>query len=283
MRAKATLGVLFLACVVGAIRVDPFRHRSLLGMRPSDGPRVRLMTWNIGYAGVEGDNRAHDSDMRTVAQAILRCDPEAVALQELAGPDQLRQLLNYLRGRYNGAISQFGSSDRIEAVLVKDRDAQFEDIVAGDKYSLAAMFKINSGDAATHDAATHEVVLVSAHADAFNSARRRLFTGDVMDWAEARPESEVVFVAGDFNFELNAEKQSNLFTDNAKNDSESYSYILKYFRDLGRDAGWTAINNRRIDYIFGPPEAALLRRAEVIKDAGAAGMDHCPLVVEVAL
>jgi endonuclease/exonuclease/phosphatase family metal-dependent hydrolase len=126
-------------------------------------------------------------------------------------------------------------------------------------------------------------VLVSAHADAFNSARRRLFTSDVIEWAHARPESEVVFIAGDFNFELNPEKQSDLFTDNAKNDSESYSYILKYFRDLGRDAGWTAISDRRIDYIFGPPEAALLRHAVVLKDAGAPGMDHCPLLVEVAL
>jgi hypothetical protein len=58
---------------------------------------------------------------------------------------------------------------------------------------------------------------------------------------------------------------------------------LRYFRDLGRDAGWTAINDRRIDYIFGPHEAVLLRRAEVIKDAGAPGMDHCPLLIEVAL
>jgi len=236
------------------------------------------MTWNIGYAGVEGDNRAHSSDLTTVADAILRIDPDAVALQELADPDQLQLLLDLLRRRYRGAISQLGASDRIDAVLVKDRDARFEDIKAGDRYSLASTFKIGSDQATKH-----EIVLISAHADAFNSARRRVFTGDVVEWAQGRPESDVVFIAGDFNFELNAQKRSDLFTDNAKNDSESYSYILKYFRDLGREAGWTAINNRRIDYIFGPPEAALLRRAAVIKDAGAPGMDHCPLLVEVAL
>lgn len=278
MVARVTLSVLFLACVLGALRFNPFRDRSLLGMRPSDGPRVRLMTWNIGYAGIEGDNRAHNSDLAVVASAILRTDPDAVALQELASPDQLQLLLGYLHRRYSGAICQFGAADRIEAVLVKDQSARFEDIRAGDKYSLASTFKIG-----TDESAKHQVVLVSAHADAFNSARRRLFTSDVIEWAQDRPESEVVFIAGDFNFELNPEKQSNLFTDNAKNDSESYSYILKYFRDLGRDAGWTAINDRRIDYIFGPPEAALLRRAQVLKDAGAPGMDHCPLLVEVAL
>jgi endonuclease/exonuclease/phosphatase family metal-dependent hydrolase len=278
MWAKVIAATLFLVCVLGALRFDPFRDRSLLGTRPAEGPHVRLMTWNIGYAGIQGDNRAHDSDLRIVAAAILRNDPDAVALQELAGPDQLPVLLGYLRRRYKGAIGQFGAADRTEAVLVKDQGASFQDIRAGDRYSLASTFSIGSDEAGRH-----EIVLVSAHADSFNSARRRLFTGDVIEWAHARPPSDVVFIAGDFNFELNPEKQSDLFTDNAKNDSESYSYILKYFRDLGRDAGWTGINDRRIDYIFGPPEAVLLRRAQVIKDAGASGMDHCPLLVEVAL
>lgn len=278
MWAKLIAAILFFACVLGALRFDPFRDRSLLGTQPSDGPHVTLMTWNIGYAGVEGDNRAHNSDLRLVAAAILRNNPDAAALQELAGPDQLQLLLGYLRGRYRGAMGQFGAADRTEAVLARDLGASFQDIRAGDKYSLASTFSIGNDEAGRH-----EIVLVSAHADAFNSARRRLFTGDVIEWANARPPGDVVFIAGDFNFELNSEKQSDFFTDNAKNDSESYSYILKYFRDLGRDAGWTAINDRRIDYIFGPPEAVLLRRAQVIKDAGAAGMDHCPLLVEVAL
>ncbi len=58
---------------------------------------------------------------------------------------------------------------------------------------------------------------------------------------------------------------------------------MKYFRDLGRDAGATTINDRRIDYLFGLPEVALLRRAEVLKAAAVGRMDHLPLLVEVAL
>src|SRR5215471_1172754 len=204
MRAKMIVGALFICSVLGALRFDPFRRRSLLGTRAADGPHVKLMTWNIGYAGVEGDNRAHTSDLETVADAIMRSDPDAVALQELAGPDQLHLLLDFLGRRYRGDISQFGGSDRIEAVLVKDADARFESVKAGDRYGLASTFKIG-GDQDTR----HEVVLISAHADAFNSARRRVFTGDVIDWANARPDSHVVFIAGDFNFELNAQKQSN--------------------------------------------------------------------------
>jgi len=258
-----------------AIYFDPVRERAVLGTKVTDGPRLRLMTWNIGYASLEEDSRAHTKDLPAVAETILRYDPDAVALQELADADQLEVLLGQLRRRYKGAVCRFGSNDRIEAVLVKDSSARFEDIGLGDRYATSASFHLRKDD--------QEVVLISAHADAFNAARRRVFTGDVVDWARARSSQAAVFVAGDFNFEVNARNQSNLFTDNLKNDSESYSYILKYFRDLGRDAGWTALNERRIDYIFGLPEVALLRRAEVIRGAAVGHMDHWPLLVEVSL
>jgi exonuclease III len=68
-----------------------------------------------------------------------------------------------------------------------------------------------------------------------------------------------------------------------KHDSESYSNILRSFRDLGRDAGDTAINDRRIDYIFGPTRVERAKRAEVLRDAAVGRMDHWPLVVEAIL
>jgi endonuclease/exonuclease/phosphatase family metal-dependent hydrolase len=92
-----------------------------------------------------------------------------------------------------------------------------------------------------------------------------------------------VFVAGDFNIELKAKDESHLYTDNVKNDSEAYSYALKYFRDLAREAGDTAVDDRRIDYIFGPKESVALRRAEVLRNAGVGKMDHWPVLVEVGL
>jgi endonuclease/exonuclease/phosphatase family metal-dependent hydrolase len=213
--------------------------------------------------------------MEAVAEAILRHDPDAVALQGIASPEQLEILLRYLRRRYRGAIASFGKSDRAEAILVKDREARFEDIQSGDGYAIGATFRPHKEKP--------EVVLVSAHADAFNAARRRVYTGDVVDWARARDPGALVFIAGDFNFEVNAKNSANLFTDNLKHDSEAYSYVLKHFRDLGRDAGWTALSERRIDYIFGQPEVVLLRRAEVLKGAAVGHMDHWPLLVEVTL
>ncbi|HEV2913409.1 MAG TPA: endonuclease/exonuclease/phosphatase family protein [Pyrinomonadaceae bacterium] len=276
MWAKLSLCALALLMIGGALHYRPSRERSLLGTKTREGPRLRLLTWNIGYGDLEDDSRAHTKDLKAVAEAILASDADAVALQELTGQEQLDILLGHLKRRYRGAICPALKADRVEAVLVKDHPARFSQVQAGDKCVLGASFRTGGNGP--------EILLLSAHADAFNAARRRVFTGELIDWArQQQQQSALVFVAGDFNFELRAGNQSNFFTDNLKNDSEAYSYALKYFRDLGRNAGETALNERRIDYVFGPSEGAPLRRAEVLRDAAVGRMDHWPLVVEVAL
>lgn len=275
MWAKILLTALCSLMIGAAVRFDPSRQRSLLASKSSDGPHLRLMTWNIGYAELEDDSRAHTKDLKAIADTILSNDPDAVALQELTGPEQLKILLSDLHGRYSGAVATPGNADRVDAVLVKGRDAHFETLPAEGKFAIAATFHLGPKSPG--------VVFVSAHADAFSATRRRVFTGEVVDWARDRPRGSMVLIAGDFNFELDAKAESHFYTDNVKHDSEAYSYLLKYFRDLGRDAGYTAINDRRIDYVFGPRETVLLRRAEVLQSAGAGQMDHWPLLVEVAL
>jgi len=275
MLSKIILAALFVSMVAAAYRFDPARERTLLGAKAREGPRLKLLTWNVGYADLEDDTRARTKDMRAVADVIVKQDPDAVALQELTGEEQLKVLLGHLRGRYAGQIARAGDADRAEALLVKDRAARFEEIAAGGgRFALGATFRPRAD--------APEVVLVSAHADAFSAARRRGYTESVVDWARARPAGQMVFVAGDFNFELAAVEQSNLYTDSAKHDGEAYNHLLKYFRDLGREAGDTAVNDRRIDYVFGPAESVLLRRAEVLNSAPVGRMDHAPLVVEVS-
>ena len=68
-------------------------------------------------------------------------------------------------------------------------------------------------------------------------------------------------------------------------DGEIFQRFTKCIDVIGheREAGKTALNDRRIDYIFGQPEVALLRRAEVLRDTAVGKMDHWPLLVEVAL
>ena len=274
MWVKLVLLFLFGLMIVGAFHfVEP---RALEEQGSSKTfHSLRLMTWNIGYAELEDDTRAHDKDLPAVADVILRQDPDAVALQEMTGNSQLNILLGLLHGKYRGAIAQQGKGDRFEAVLVKDARAKFFPIALGASYAVGASFQPREDK--------EEVLLLSAHADAFNAAHRRTYTEALVDWAQARAQSAEVFIAGDFNFELKAANQTNLYTDNLKHDSESYSHILRNFRDLGRGGGDTAINDRRIDYIFGPSALEQLGRVEVLRDAAVGRMDHWPLLVEVGL
>jgi endonuclease/exonuclease/phosphatase family metal-dependent hydrolase len=274
MWVKLVLLLLFCLMIVGAVHFAQPRESE----EPASTNVVhslRLLTWNIGYAELEDDTRAHDKDLPAVADVILRHDPDAVALQELTGNAQLNTLLDLLRGKYRGAIAQQGRGDRFEAVLVKDPGATFIPVAVGARYAQGASFHPRG--------ATHEVLLLSAHADAFNAARRRTYTEGLIDWAQARGQSSDIFIAGDFNFELKAGNETNLYTDNLKHDSESYSNILRHFRDLGRAAGDTAINDRRIDYIFGPTGVEQVGRTEVLRNAAVGRMDHWPLLVEVGL
>jgi endonuclease/exonuclease/phosphatase family metal-dependent hydrolase len=274
MWLKFLLGAGFMLMLFFAFSLEPPRHRSLLDNGEQDRPRLRLMSWNIGYSDLESETRARVEDLPAVAQTILSNDPDAIALQELTGEDQLKLLLAHLKNRYRGYACSFGSADRVAAVLVRDRNALFDDVPAGDRFAAAATFHLHKD--------LPEIVVVSAHADAFNSSRRRSLAEDVVDWARGRAGNHSVFVAGDFNFEVSIKNKTNLFSDNAKHDSESYNYLLKYFRDLGRTAGETAISNRRIDYVFGPLDGPAPRRAEVLREIAIGRMDHWPLVVEIA-
>lgn len=273
MWVKLVLLVLFCLMIVGAVHFAQSHESEERSSSAEVVHSLRLITWNIGYAELEDDTRAHDKDLAAVAALILRQDADAVALQELTGNAQLNILLGLLQGKYRGAVAKQGKGDRFEAVLVKDTGAKFISVAAGGRYALGASFQSDSGK--------HEILLLSAHADAFNAAQRRIYTEALIDWAQSRAQSSEVFIAGDFNFELKAANETNLYTDNVKHDSESYSHILRYFRDLGRAGGDTAINDRRIDYIFGPTTLKQTGRVEVLRDAAVGRMDHWPLLVEV--
>ena len=272
MWLKVVLAIVFCLMIAGAVHFAQPLESEVTENSTQSQRSLRLLTWNIGYAELEDDTRAHTKDFPAIAEVILKADPDAVALQELTGQAQLDALLKLLKGRYRGLVAEQGQGDRFEAVLVKDNQAEFTPVAIGTRYAQAASFRPRADGP--------QVILLSAHADAFNAARRRRYTEGLMDWAQAHMHSTQVFVAGDFNFELKAANETNLYTDNVKHDSESYSHILRSFHDLGRDAGDTAINDRRIDYIFGP---ARVKRAEVLRDAAVGRMDHWPLVVEVSL
>src|SRR5689334_8927353 len=168
MWVKVILLLLFCVMILGAVHFAQPQESEERNSPTSSQSSLRLLTWNIGYAELEDDTRAHDKDLPAIADVILREDPDAVALQELTGNTQLKTLLGLLRGKYRGAVAQQGNGDRFEAVLVKDGSAKFTPVAASGSYAVAASFRPRSD--------AQEVVLLSAHADAFNAARRRRYT-----------------------------------------------------------------------------------------------------------
>jgi endonuclease/exonuclease/phosphatase family metal-dependent hydrolase len=284
MLLKCLLGAFFVSSLLGAFVFAPKQIPARNDENPSpveNGRRLRLLSWNIGNGDLEAETRAHTEDLQAVAQVIMDNDADAVALQELTGEDQLKLLLALLKNGYRGYVCGARNTDRVEAVLVKSQGGRnseagvrFNDVPANDRFAAAAAFRLSKD--------LPDFVVVSAHADAFDASRRRAFTESVVDWARGRTGNATVFVAGDFNFEVSVRNKTNLFTDDAKNDSESFAYLLKYFQDLGSVAGETSINDRRIDYVFGAMKNASLRRTEVLRGAAVGHMDHWPLLVEIA-
>src|ERR1041384_5927057 len=103
MWVKLLLLVLFCLMILGAIHFADSSASPNSDIQVDVNRSLRLLTWNIGYAELEDDTRAHDKDLPAVADLILREDPDAVALQELTGNTQLKTLLGLLRGKYPAA------------------------------------------------------------------------------------------------------------------------------------------------------------------------------------
>src|SRR5947207_5384377 len=156
MWVKLILLLLFCLMILGAVHFaqPPESEKSSSSAKVVHS--LRLLTWNIGYAELEDDTRAHDQDLPAVAKLILRQDPDAVALQELTGNAQLNILIGLLHGKYRGAVAQQGKGDRFEAVLVKDVHAKFIPVNLGARYALAASFRARPD--------TPQLMLLSAHA-----------------------------------------------------------------------------------------------------------------------
>src|SRR6187397_106684 len=103
MWVKLFLLVLFCLMVAGAVHFAAPRESEERSSPSKTSSVLRLLTWNIGYAELEDDTRAHDKDLPAVAEVIQRESPDAVALQELTGKAQLNTLLKLLNGQYRGA------------------------------------------------------------------------------------------------------------------------------------------------------------------------------------
>jgi hypothetical protein len=102
MWTKLVIGGVLVVMIAAAVHFKASRNRALLASQTRNGPVVRLMTWNIGHDDQEKDSRAHTDDLKAVADVINSRQPDAVALQELANPEQLKTLLNLITSPVHG-------------------------------------------------------------------------------------------------------------------------------------------------------------------------------------
>jgi endonuclease/exonuclease/phosphatase family metal-dependent hydrolase len=274
MKTKLILIALFLAFIYGSWHFGRLRSISDLGSSSgtSVAPALSLLSWNIGYSDYERDSRAKTRDLEHVASVILETHADLVALQEIADPEQLGILDEFLGGRYAyQTLARGFRTDRYVVILSTlpfVEQAYIATSVGRD--AVAATLQILPGD--------HRVTLINCHADAFSSRRRRYFVTEVIDWYRENQAGDVI-MAGDFNLDLTPVESSDLFTDDKKNDSESYSLILEDFRDLGRNMGPTAVFDRRIDYVFLASQKLQTAEFKVIFGKLVGKMDHHPLLV----
>src|SRR6266508_4599291 len=124
MWLKLLLAACFIFSLLGAFVLAPkqkfSRHNddaAVPGNQNQNGRRLRLLSWNIGNGDLESETRAHAEDLPAVAKVIMDNGPDAVALQELTGEDQLKLLLARLKNQYSGYVCSRGSSDRVGLIL----------------------------------------------------------------------------------------------------------------------------------------------------------------------
>ncbi|MEW5974755.1 MAG: endonuclease/exonuclease/phosphatase family protein [Acidobacteriota bacterium] len=271
MRTRIALALLLVAFFLGSRYFDSLQP-SRSSSHQTSYSDFTLLSWNVGYFDYETDSRAHDEDLEHIASVIGEAGPDCVSLQEIAAPYQVARLQGFLGGRYPHAAWARGfRTDRYVVLL--------------SRMALAGRTVINTRAGRDAIAATVQprdslpaITVVTCHADAYHSRRRRHYVNDLIQW-HRETQSGPVLLAGDFNFDLSPVESSDLFTDDKKNDSEAYSLILENFRDLGREGGPTGSFDRRIDYAFLSGTRYAPAEFRVLHGNLRGRMDHHPLLL----
>lgn len=278
MTFKILLTTLPICFIIGAVALRPdaaLRRTPTLQQFLYSSERLEVMTWNVGRARWGGDERARWEDVPHVADVTAREKPDVVALQELASRSQGEALSRRLRGEYRGWSVGSRRGRSVAILLRRKHKVQngFALETRTGRRAVVVVFEL--------ERVSKPIAVVSLHADPFNARNRRLYLEDIV-WQVNQHHKGFALLAGDFNFDIVSDAQRDSLNDTLTHDSESYALLTKHFLDVAKDAGTTALLNRRLDYVFVKPKDVQVVKAQVLKEA-VGEMDHQPVVVYMDL
>lgn len=262
-------GLLFTAglCFAATIDWSAFSEPSFdVEARSIEG--LRVMTWNVGTPVGRGGMALNDADIDEVAAVIEWIAPDLCVLQEVGSQQQAKALLLALGEGWSSRSS--GSGRRVVALASGGGGMMAQRLEGLPTRSLAFRAPLPGGG---------ELVAVGVHADAWSSEERNRELGRVVDALSAAAESELALLLGDFN--LDVDQRSDLFSDDASLDVQTYNYVAESFEDAGRGSGPTAEPDRRLDYIFVASRSFVVTQAGPLRGQRIGNMDHDPLIADL--
>lgn len=244
---------------------------------PKSPEVLRVVTWNVGGAGRDGEwgSSLDDEHVEHVAAVLRELDPDLCFLQEVRSGLQTRRLLEALGAGWVRETASSGRGRRVAALAQRGMLEPVDlDVAGGPRDALAVRYSPRAGGA---------VVAVGLHADVRSAERRNDEIGAIAAVLARRAgtHDEGHLLVGDLNFDLDLDKRRDLFTDDAYLDVETYNFVAGHFRDAGRGTGATAEPDRRLDYVFVEPGAFEVRSAGPVKGRRVGDMDHDPVAADL--
>lgn len=240
---------------------------------PGPSPGLRVVTWNVGESVLSNAKRGGsplpgDAE-EAVIQALLRLDPDLVALQELASTSQLKRIAaglgaesRWIRGRGHGRL----------AGLILRRGIKFWDANSNAEvpYGISADLR---------DPAGRRLAVGVLHASAWRAEERNEQIGRAVE-ALLSSAGDVRLLVGDLNLDVDPGARRDIFSDRAHLDVQTYAYLSARLTDAGLGGGATAEPDRRLDYIFFSADQLQLEACAPWRGQREGKMDHHPLVAD---
>lgn len=277
MRERRVEVALVLAAVVCALLAQMLHRAPATALLRAVPPGcLRVVTWNVGGTGGPAGTALGDADVAHVAAALRAFDFDLACLVELESSSQARAVAKAVGDDVRVLVSPY---ERPLALLSRHGTLALRSVRQPARLPQRRPRLLATW---TGDALPLEVTVAAVHASPWSAHERNAELGALADGCRRVAGNAPRLLLGDFNLEAQVEGRQDVFTDDGHLDLETYGYLTRDLLDAGRDAGYTAQPDRRIDYVLVSAELDVAG-AVVVRGQRRHDMDHDPLVVDIRL